>query len=220
MAATRRVGRGNAAYGSEVDGHRGDRDQQGPEGGRGHRVQELGQGPLAAPQPGCREQTHTDVRDEQQPGGGRVGVREQRRGGLGFAARDAGQRGADLAAAQHVEADRAQRARDRAARLAVTGVLVEAVNSVSAASSSGISRAAIRPKPRSRPASAYATTKTAPAITATVVSGSGTWDSSTCDAVLSVTTSAVNSAARTALSWVPDMSIAEESVPRTPVRGP
>jgi len=28
--------------------------------------------------------------------------------------------------------------------------------------------------------------------------------------VLSVTTSAVNSAARTALSWVPDMSIAEE----------
>ncbi|CAM5511806.1 hypothetical protein SGLAM104S_08248 [Streptomyces glaucescens] len=46
------------------------------------------------------------------------------------------------------------------------------------------------------------------AIAATVPRGSGTRDSSTCDAVLSVTTIAVNSAARTALIWVPDMSIA------------
>ncbi|GGT79800.1 hypothetical protein GCM10010256_44070 [Streptomyces coeruleorubidus] len=51
------------------------------------------------------------------------------------------------------------------------------------------------------------------ATAATVPIGSGTRDSSTCDAVLSVTTTAVNSAARTALSWIPDMSIAKgESV--------
>ncbi|BFO20706.1 hypothetical protein SHKM778_70940 [Streptomyces sp. KM77-8] len=82
------------------------------------------------------------------------------------------------------------------------------VKTVSAASSSGISRAAIRPKERSRPAREYASANTAAAITATVFSGSGTPDSTTCDAALSVTTTAVNSAARTALSWVPDMSMA------------
>ncbi|GHA78951.1 hypothetical protein GCM10010512_07360 [Streptomyces thermoviolaceus subsp. thermoviolaceus] len=50
--------------------------------------------------------------------------------------------------------------------------------------------------------------KTAAATAATVAAGSGARDSSTCDAVPIVTTTAVNSAARTALSWVPDMSIA------------
>jgi hypothetical protein len=53
-----------------------------------------------------------------------------------------------------------------------------------------------------------------------VFRGSGARDSSTCDAVLSVTTHAVNSAARTALRWVPDMSIAEESVSRAAVGDP
>lgn len=87
------------------------------------------------------------------------------------------------------------------------------VNTVSAASSSGISRAAIRPKERSRPARANAITNTAAVTAATVLTGSGARDSRTCDAVLSVTTTAVNSAARTALSWIPDMSIVKgESV--------
>ncbi|GGV39890.1 hypothetical protein GCM10010277_27920 [Streptomyces longisporoflavus] len=63
-------------------------------------------------------------------------------------------------------------------------------------------------------------TKTAAAITATVGSGSGARESSTCDAAESVTTSAVKSAARTALGWVPDMSIAQLSLPCAPVRQP
>ncbi|GAA2467798.1 hypothetical protein GCM10010388_70210 [Streptomyces mauvecolor] len=53
-------------------------------------------------------------------------------------------------------------------------------------------------------------TNTAPAAAATSVSGSGTRESSTWDAAESVTTSAVKSAARAALSCVPDMSIAGE----------
>ncbi|GAA2263472.1 hypothetical protein GCM10010368_33780 [Streptomyces roseiscleroticus] len=57
-------------------------------------------------------------------------------------------------------------------------------------------------------------------MAATVGSGSGTPDSRTCDAVLSVTTSAVNSAARTALTGVPDMSITLSSVPRARVKDP
>ncbi|GGU79421.1 hypothetical protein GCM10010260_10030 [Streptomyces filipinensis] len=60
-----------------------------------------------------------------------------------------------------------------------------------------------------------------PAETAsTLVTGSGARDSSTCDAVLSVTTTAVNSAARTALSWAPDMSIAKEESVTYAVKGP
>ncbi len=84
------------------------------------------------------------------------------------------------------------------------------VKTVSAASSSGISSPAIAPKPRSRPASANAVAKTTPASSAIDASGSGTRESSTWDADESVTTSAVNSAARTALTGVPDTSIAAE----------
>lgn len=89
------------------------------------------------------------------------------------------------------------------------------VNTVSAASSSGTSSPAMAPKPRSRPASANATAKTAPASSATAVTGRGTRESSTWDAEESVTTSAVNSAARTALICVPDTSIAGECVMRS-----
>ncbi len=66
------------------------------------------------------------------------------------------------------------------------------------------------PKPRSRPASAYATANTPAAIPATAVSGSGTRESNTWDATESVTTSAVKSAARAALSCVPDTSMERE----------
>ncbi len=106
------------AYRAEPYGHRGDRDQQGPEGGRGHRAQHLVQGAVAAAQPGGREQPDADMGGEQQPGGGRVGLREQGGGTVAAAAGHVGQRGAHAAAAaQHVEADRAQRARDGAPAL-------------------------------------------------------------------------------------------------------
>ncbi len=88
------------------------------------------------------------------------------------------------------------------------------VKSVSAASSSGTSSPAIAPKPRSRPASAYATAKTTAASRPTAVSGSGTRESSTWDAVDRVTTSAVKIAARATLSCVPEMSIAGKCVMR------
>lgn len=70
------------------------------------------------------------------------------------------------------------------------------------------------PKPRSRPTSAYATVKTAAASSATAVSGSGTRESSTWDAVDRVTTSAVKTAARATLSCFPEMSIAGKCVMR------
>ncbi|CAM5511742.1 hypothetical protein SGLAM104S_08247 [Streptomyces glaucescens] len=88
-------------------------------------MQQLGQRLLAAAQPGRRQQTHADVRAQQQPGGLRVGVGEQCGDpfGAGWCGHP-GQGGAHLAAAaQHVQADRAQRTGHRAARAAVAGVL-------------------------------------------------------------------------------------------------
>ncbi|WP_197358000.1 hypothetical protein [Streptomyces clavuligerus] len=81
---------------------------------------------------------------------------------------------------------------------------------VSAASSSGISRPAIRQYPRSRPARAQATAKTSAETPATAVHGSGARESSTWEAADSVTTSAVKTAARTVLSRTPDTSITRE----------
>ncbi|EYT80587.1 hypothetical protein CF54_24625 [Streptomyces sp. Tu 6176] len=108
-----------------ADRDRGDREQQRPEGGRGHRAQQLGQCPLAAAQPARREQAHGDMRGQQQPGGRRVGVREQQREPVGVGTGHPGQRRADMgvAAAQHVPADRAQRTGERAARAAVADLL-------------------------------------------------------------------------------------------------
>ena len=73
------AGRGGRRTRAGPHRHRGDREQQRPEGGGGHGPQQLGQRPLAAPQPGGGEQADADVRGEQQPGGGRVGVGEQAR---------------------------------------------------------------------------------------------------------------------------------------------
>src|SRR3954447_9515474 len=58
-------------------GQRGGHEEERPEGRGGHGPQQLGQGPLAAAQPGGREKADTEVSAQQQPGGLWVGVREQ-----------------------------------------------------------------------------------------------------------------------------------------------
>src|SRR5690606_4221768 len=63
--AHRRTARA-AGLGHTAHGHRRDRQQQRPERGRRHRAQHLRQRPLAAPQPGRREQADPDARAEQQ----------------------------------------------------------------------------------------------------------------------------------------------------------
>jgi hypothetical protein len=122
-----RVGRTTDLRGP-AHGHRGDREQQRPEGRGRHRAQQLGQRPLTAAQPGGGEQTDPDVRAEQRPGGRRVGLGEQGRqpvAALGGVPGGPDERcaHAGAVAAQHVEADGAQRARDGPAHPAVADVL-------------------------------------------------------------------------------------------------
>ncbi|CAM5637356.1 hypothetical protein SCYAM73S_01555 [Streptomyces cyaneofuscatus] len=129
-------GAGETGRGPDGAAHHGDRGEQRPERHQGRRAHQTRQRRLAAPQPGGREQPDGHMGGEQQPRHGRTRLRQQgrravartghpgERGAHRADARDPRPGRADLAApAEHVEADRAQRARDGPAGRPVTEVL-------------------------------------------------------------------------------------------------